>query len=573
MADILNQIRAMSTCPSGSDAFEAWLGNRDALEFVAVDASRPEIVIYAVTDHVFIHGILVPSALASPPDTDDLMLWNFNASSSWGVSFCSSDPSSIRVSEPPGTTGSRTLDRGEQLVFARFFEGRLEDKGYFDILQKFTHVCGLHFVREKKAYCRLDGRGDVEEVISFLSLEGKERGVNGAVITVRRDALDEYMVLTRSALVRTFDFTRFDASRFYGWQDAPTFESKGDLFYRSVVQPGNGSYLRGCQIVRPGVTAKDVFERYSFGRGKHAQYASFIAMDWKNKVVREISCAPGETGNYFTESALPFETSPAFFRSEVLQKYKADSEKYRLEARSISCRGTWHLQTYDINEEGQVHTYLVDLRNLPYEEQLYWKSCNEKPRGTISKRALTTDFEGRWDASYDPLESLKQLTCELDRDRVPWWSLRSEGLIEKVHYPVTQSADEWADELLRLDQLIVEGLEVKWLRRRAESLGRKPDAKLASVALLGECLVGLGFDEGRTHGVVGPLRALHSLRSKLRGHASGREAVQITSDVLSKFRSFREHFRDLCAQCDKALGLVREALGEGKGDPPHSPSA
>ena len=102
--------------------------------------------------------------------------------------------------------------------------------------------------------------------------------------------------------------------------------------------------------------------RSSFERGNR-QYAAFTAVDWKNNVICEISCAPGATSNYFTRSDLPFEMSPVFFRPEVLLKYKADSDKYRLAGRSISCRGGWSLQTYDINDAGQVHTYLVDRRS------------------------------------------------------------------------------------------------------------------------------------------------------------------------------------------------------------------
>ena len=100
------------------------------------------------------------------------------------------------------------------------------------------------------------------------------------------------------------------------------------------------------------------------------EHTSFIAQDWKNKRIAEISCAPGATANYFTESDLPFELSPAYFRPEVLSKYKADSQKYTLQDRSITCRGAWHLKTYDINEAGQVHTYLVYLRQLPMQRAI-----------------------------------------------------------------------------------------------------------------------------------------------------------------------------------------------------------
>src|SRR6185312_15144701 len=244
-----------------------------------------------------------------------------------------------------------------------------------------------------------------------------------------------------------------------GWGAAHdiSFRSEGEMHYRSHVEPGYASYLRGVQLVRSSVSREQIIRRHGYMEVEERQYASFIAQDWKNNVIREILCAPGATANYFTKSDLPFELSPAFFKPEVLLKYKADSEKYRLKGRSISCRGAWSLQTYDINDAGQVHTYLVYLRSLPYEEQLYWKSYNEEPKAPISKRAFTTDFEGEWDLEYDPLNSLIQAIGDLNLDQVPWWTLRAENLRDQLHYPVTTSADEWATEILNLDQLVVEG--------------------------------------------------------------------------------------------------------------------
>ena len=91
---------------------------------------------------------------------------------------------------------------------------------------------------------------------------------------------------------------------------------------------------------------------------------------------------------------MPFELSPAFFRPEVLLKYKADRDKYTVDEvrQFISCRGAWGLESHDVNDSGQVHAYLCYLRHLPYQEQLHWKSHNEEPKGTISKRAFENDF-------------------------------------------------------------------------------------------------------------------------------------------------------------------------------------
>jgi hypothetical protein len=58
--------------------------------------------------------------------------------------------------------------------------------------------------------------------------------------------------------------------------------------------------------------------------GANHQYATFKIFDRKNNRNVETSCAPGSITNYFTKNDLPWEISPAFFRPEVLTRYKAD---------------------------------------------------------------------------------------------------------------------------------------------------------------------------------------------------------------------------------------------------------
>jgi hypothetical protein len=458
-------------------------------------------------------------------------------------------------------TGSTILDQGERLIFARQFEARSGEKHYYEILQKFTHTFDIHFMHERETYCRLDERGDLEDMIRIVERPGKGERFATTLVAFKRELLDQYLVVTDSALVRMFDFTRYRPGRFHAWREEhdSQLHINGDLHYRLHVERGHASYARGFQIVRPLASKEGILR--SFGTAKEeSQYASFVALDWKNKVVREISCAPGQTASYFTPSDLPFETSPAFFRPEVLLKYKTDSNKYRLDGRSISCRGGWHLQTYDINDAGQVHTYVVYLRNLPYHEQLYWKSYNEAPKAPISNRAFTTDFQGNWDLDYDPLNSLNAIVGELDYNQVPWWTLRSEKLCQQLHYPVTSSADEWANEILYLDQLIVEGFETKWLRNKAQSLGRAPNVKFGSLRLLEECLIAIGFAVEDAKDLIAPLKEAHDLRSKIKGHASGEGAAAIRKQILKEHGEYKEHFRVLCKRCDESMRTIAEAL-------------
>ncbi len=241
-------------------------------------------------------------------------------------------------------------------------------------------------------------------------------------------------------------------------------------------------------------------------------------------------------------------------------KYKSDRAKYHLESRSVGCRGAWHLKTFDVNAAGQVHTYLIYLSHLPYEEQLHWKQYNEKPKAPLSERAITTDFDGQFYEGYDALYSLKNKLDKLHRAKVGWWTLRDEDAPKTVHYPYTSSRDEWAEEILNLDQLVVEGLDEKWLRKRAKELGRNPDIKLRALKLTEECLIAVGFEAEHAHQLMSPFHEIHNLRSILKGHASGSEAEIVRKQALQDYGSFRKHFEHLCSVCDESLETIIEAF-------------
>src|SRR5258708_37752270 len=98
---------------------------------------------------------------------------------------------------------------------------------------------------------------------------------------------------------------------------------------------------------------------------------------------------------------------------------------------------------------------------------------------------------------------------KLTEQEPPWWRLRGSDLRDNVHYPTTASSEEWADELMALDKLLVEGFEEKWLRNKATELGQTPIASDGSLVLVARCLQGLGFDEEHAMSTVSPLRTLH----------------------------------------------------------------
>jgi hypothetical protein len=107
--------------------------------------------------------------------------------------------------------------------------------------------------------------------------------------------------------------------------------------------------------------------------------------------------------------------------------------------------------------------------------------------------------------------------------------------------------------------LVVEGFEDKWLRNAAQSLGRTPDIRFRSLKLVEECLLALGFEEDHASAVVAPLREAHDLRSKVKGHASGKDGG-VRKQIFKTHGTYKDHFHTLCQRCDESIRVIAEAF-------------
>lgn len=560
----LDKIYSLALEPENKIDFDHWVSQEGVVDYLEDEAKEDYVIIYASLPHTFIHSVFIPNVELDEELLKDLQNWSYNPYSSWSLT-CSSDD--VWIEPPLSSSGSKTLSAGEQIIFGRSFEGINNNQSYYELNQKLAHVLDIHFVQERNAWCKLDNHGDMVDVFKVLEIDGLLRSETRRIICAKKDVLSEYVSVKKLTLIRMFDFTRYKSGNFSGWGNGHETEDLGNsvsIFGSLSITPGTGSYSRGFQLIELSIPKEHVVNRV-WGRRvdlEPKKYCSYIAHDWKNKVISEISCDPACLSNYFTESDLPFEITPAFFKPEVLSKYKSDRAKYKLESRSISCRSAWHLKTFDINSAGQVHTYLIYLSGLPYEEQLHWKQYNEKPKAPISERAIKTDFEGQFYKEYDPLPSLKRKLDKLNVEGVSWWELRDENAPDKVHYPYTESKDEWADEILNLDQLLVEGLQEKWLRKKAKELGCNPDARLRALKLLEVILVALDFEENHAREIMTPFHVVHNLRSILKGHTSGTEAENERKNALKEHGSFRKHFENICSSCDESIEIIAEAIKE-----------
>lgn len=557
----LKALRQVAYPPA--QASESWYASaEEGVEWLKSNAGGDYVVLRASLGCVFVNAVLAPTDALTPPDAKALIGADLRSDRTWIIQHeWGGDGRRIYLDGPIRGPGLSSLSQGEALVFRRSFSGYAQHRTTTEINQRLVHALDLFFLPERSAWCRLDERGDLEDVVIIVDQDEEEDRPFESIVLIKAEPLAEYMAVSRQALFFKFDFTRLDQANFTHWGEGlPKRHDAPDLFYHLKTGPGRASYANGGMVVRTGLTVEEMVRRAEAKANPATRrYEIFKIEDRKNKVLAEVSCDPDSLSNYFTQSDKPWEISPAYFRPEVLARFKADPEKYELTERTIGCRNAWYLKTYDINEAGQVHTYIGYLANLPYEEQQYWKLYNEWPKAGLSKRAVENDLLGQVASDHDPLAAIKQRVAALDRQRPAWWKPRGPELAERVLPPATTAAKEWADEILALDQLIVEGFIKTPLVATATKLGVTIDVTWASLRVIEAILEGQGRPSDEAKAIVAPLRRLHHLRSKVKGHASN-EGKALERQALTAHGTFRAHFLALCGEIDVAFSGVVAAL-------------
>ncbi len=560
-----DRIRALGVTPQDAEAQAAWLQSAESsVEALKEIYRSDEVILYASMPHVFIRTVLALKEKVADLDRRDLRNAYLSADGGWHIehSHQGSDPDQIYLADPMSGSG-KTLDGGERLVFVRTMEGS-DNGSYLEMNQKVTQALDIHWLEERQAFCKYDDRGDLEVVVRFIDL-GPVSDAYGTckAVSIRASALSTYMVVTDTALVVKFDFTRFKLGDFRSWDSAERrMRSGANIEYETCSVEDHASFANGWMTSVPVLTRDDLIRKQQERWDPSArEYASFIIQDWRNKRVIDCSTAPEHSTNYFdAKLGLPFEVSPAFFKPQVLARYKADTDKYKMDHGSIRCRSAWELRSYSVNSEGQVHAYLIDLAKMPYEEQLYWKSFNEEPKAPISDRSFKNDFQGEFYTDYEPLDSLKRQVEHLNEQGSRWWIAREDSLMRTVHYPLSESVTEWSNELLNLDQATVEGLR----KSEIQSLLRKRDlsfeANWGSLKLIELLLIANGEGESEAKALTGPLHELHTLRNVLRAHSSNQQRRQAERKAIKEHGSLGVHYKNLAERCDFSLRKISEFL-------------
>jgi hypothetical protein len=197
-----------SIAPTQSTEFEKWLEFTDALAFLT-NSTTGDIPVYLSSKYFFVYSVIVPKKRLKDDYIADLMKWNFGVSSGWGYGG-SFNSTRLKIISPLDHTSSSILDEGEAIFYLRSLYN--DSNSYLELNQRRAHVLDIHQVEKRRAYCRVDEEtGDLVDIVTY----SKDDEI---LCTIERDALDFYLYLTDSVLVRVFDVTRWGNS-FVMWHD------------------------------------------------------------------------------------------------------------------------------------------------------------------------------------------------------------------------------------------------------------------------------------------------------------------------------------------------------------------
>ena len=565
---ILRALKRLDERPESANALAQWMRAEGHLSLLRENALSDEIILLGSTPKIaYVHAVLVPETDVASPNPDDLLEWSstpFEGRAGYQYTIVQGN---AKVEYCTHDARPTKLLTAQQLVFGRQRNDLEDDPVYYELLQEFTHFSDIHWRSDRHAYCGIDQNGDIEAVVSVTK---RDKSEPITLITCKRKTLELFLATSGKVLLRFYDFIMIKPGEFDSWKGGVKRRTteRDDLFYDQCIHPKGHAYTRGAQIVRCITPKQDLFRSLTDPpfRKIDRQYASFIIKEWRNEMVTEVSTDPDHTRNYFEakNNALPFELSAAFFRPEVLTKYKADRDKYTVNEPGchISCRGTWELKSYGVNEAGQVHAYICDLRTLPYQEQMYWRSYNEEPKGDISNRAYENDFLGEVASETTPLEDVYFTLTRWSDSNLDWWQIPDVATLLRVNTPIASNRDEWADAILELTQVTVEKFRPMALSGLMDQQGiehaRQRDG---SLALLEKLLAADRIAVGKKIR-LDALREAQRIRTKVRAHSGGTEAAEISRDALQNHGTYRAHFERLCERIAEELKEIEGCLSQ-----------
>lgn len=448
-------------------------------------------------------------------------------------------------------------DGGYEPIIIYMFYNNLEP-ARFELCEEFRHYFNLYYNAKTKHFIRVDPLTSEESEVAYLDEN---------LIKVKTRFLKEFLALKKMYLVVNFDCFHFYKT------DLRTFEPRistsnclkhkdDSTIFKIDFQEGM-PLLEGCNSRLLGKKIIFGFKNFKpknpFNIVDNKKYADFIIGYGEDGEEITFTSNPNMLGNYFGKDDAPHFLTQVFFSRDVLLKYYSDLRKYTIEDSVLFCKGSWYIPI-DNNHNKYVIVYLGDLgRDLPFNEQMYWRSHNILPDGSMSDVKYHRDILNKSHDAISPDIVFKNTYLEFQEK---WMSKYGYYLIkplreDDLHYfnliriPLNPSSNEFETLVLSLTKTIIDSINEEHLK----FITGKEDK---GINLLDHFL--RQYNYGDAHGIIQFLRKLQGLRSSAVAHRKGNNyidsmkyfklneltTIEVYRDMLTKvillIEGLRKHF-------------------------------
>ena len=516
------------------------LSQAERLEWLQRDLKMTEMITVYLSDHRGSHNYGIYCALIPSAQTKQILSspsWDFllNAGMPGTVEYHEGGEKLVEYLRYGSTDGIEPL-----IINRNFYELR---NGYREISEEFRLFHRLYHDIKKDKYIKIDDEGN-EDVVAI---------VEANQVQIRLKEIRQFLAIKEMYLSIQFDCGEYSE---YSLEELGLKEGGGDQrddlmcwghHYGDFGVSGSHqafSRLLGKRLVKPLPKFKSGL--WGFAEKPEEDHVEFIIdVDENGDEIIHIP-DPDVLGNYFGANPdAPHYLTPVHFRKQVLDKYYHESSKYTVEESLLRCGDLWCM-AIDSHHDDRVCAWLGDLgRDLPYTEQLHWRSYNTPPEGGVSKTYFKRQILNQSADSDRPEHLFRERYQKLQdacKEYLGWQLLLPLGTGDEYHFqglriPSTDEQSDFDALVLSLTKILIDSLNE---RRLNTLISKDQKAKLkGSIARLEAVLSAHDVEDAAER--IAFLRKLQSLRSSSAAHRKGRNYRKIAKD----FGVESQHLRDV----------------------------
>ena len=473
-----------------------------------------------------IYPVLVPNNIV-----DNIMsgtTWNFNYSD--GYPEFSEDNKQIEYFPYGDNQGL------EPLVITRNFND-IKDE-YIEISQEFILFHHLYYEpKENKYYKIIDSN-------EYLVID-----INENEVKIRLKEIKEFLKVKNMHLVLQYDIREHSLKKLEELKLSGNDSYKDDSLIYQINYGDFGGFSTNNAFSRllgkKLITAfqKDISKK----ENKFVEY--IIDIDDDGNEILFTSNPKLLSNDFSSEKNTPDYLTPVFFKKEVLDKYYNQPSKYSIDTSMLSCGTLWSI-FIDNHQDNIVCVWLGDIgSSLQYEEQLYWRSFNIAPIGSVSQTYYEQQILANFIESDHPEHIFKHkynLLAKISEEKLGWkfllpLSKEDEHYFTSLRIPSTNEQKNFDELVLALTKILLDSLNEKELNKLIES-SNVNDIK-GSINRLQKVLEDNQIVDDEDSIVF--LRNVQNLRSSSSAHRKGKNYQKIAKEFGIDNKSLSNVFTEI----------------------------